>query len=57
MRSNLATLIPQEIGGIFNIYLFEEETSIEDAKLIPDESDVASDYKISFSVKGDSVKV
>ena len=57
MRSNLATLIPQEIGGIFNIYLFEEETSIEDAKLIPDESDVASDYKISFSVKGDNVHV
>ena len=57
LRSNLATLIPQEIGGIFNIYLFEEDTSVEDAKLIPDESDGVCDYKISFSVQGDDVRV
>lgn len=57
MRSNLATLIPQEIGGIFNIFFFEEGTLLEDAKLIPDESDAISDYKIVFGVTGDNVRV
>lgn len=57
MRNNLATLIPQEISGIFNIYFFEESTKIEDAKLIPDASDSVSDYKILFDVSGDKVQV
>ena len=57
MRSNLATLIPQEISAIFNIYFFEESTIAEDAKLIPDESDGLSDYKVTFDVTGDKVSV
>ena len=57
MRSNLSTLIPQEISGIFNIYFYEEDTKTEDARLIPEVSDSACDYKVSFDVTGDKVKV
>ncbi|MBE5933634.1 MAG: sensor histidine kinase [Lachnospiraceae bacterium] len=57
LRSNLITLVPQEISGIFNIYFFEEPTTIEDAKLIPSSTDSNGDYKIAFDVVGDSVKV
>ena len=57
MRSNLSTLIPQEISGIFNIYFFEEGTKTEDARLIPEASDSACDYKVSFDVTGDKVHV
>lgn len=57
LRSNLATLIPQEISEIFNIYFFEESTKIEDAKLLPEVSDSVSDYKVSFAVTRDSVQV
>lgn len=57
LRNNLITLVPQEISEIFNIYFFEETTTIEDAKLIPSSTDSNSDYKIAFDVIGDSVKV
>jgi len=57
MRSNLSTLIPQEISGIFNIYFFEEDTQTEDARLIPEVSDSTCDYKVSFNVTGDKVHV
>lgn len=57
MRSNLSTLIPQEISGIFNIYFFEEDTKTEDARLIPETSDSTCDYKVSFDVTGDKVHV
>lgn len=57
IRNNLATLIPQEISKIFNIYFFEECTKIEDAKLIPEHSDSICDYKISFNVINDNVRV
>lgn len=57
MRSNLATLIPQEISGIFNIYFFEEMTKTEDARLIPETSVSKCDYKVTFEVTGDNVRV
>ncbi len=57
MRSNLATLIPQEISGIFNIYFFEESTEIEEARLIPEETTASPDYKVAFEVVGDDVQI
>ena len=57
MRGNLSTLIPQEISEIFNIYFFEESTKTGDARLIPEVSDLSCDYKLSFEVAGDKVRV
>lgn len=56
LKSNLSTLIPQEISSLFNIFFFEEKTSADDAMLVMSVAETACDYKLSFSVEGDSVK-
>lgn len=56
LKNNLSTLIPQEISNLFNIFFFEEKTTIEDAMLVMSVAETACDYKISFSVDGDNVK-
>lgn len=57
LKNNLSTLVPQEISSIFSIYFFEVNTAIEDAQLIMPDSNGVYDYKISFDVKGDRVKL
>lgn len=57
LKNNLSTLIPQEISDLFNIYLFEEDTTINDAKLVMSVAESACDYKVSFSVTGDNLHV
>ncbi len=57
LRDNLSTLIPQEISEVFNIYFFEENTTAEEAKLVMTVADSVCDYKVSFNVAGDEVKV
>ncbi len=50
ISSNLKTLIPPEFKEVFNIYFFEENTTIEDAALLQDGDDFSFDYRIKFSV-------
>ncbi|MDV0444367.1 sensor histidine kinase [Methanorbis rubei] len=50
LRENLSTLIPPGFDNIFSIYLFTEDTQIEDAKIQTLSND-AYDYKIEFEVK------
>ena len=57
LKNNLSTLVPQEISSIFSIYFFEINTAIDDAQLIMPDSNGVYDYKISFDVKGDKVKL
>ena len=57
LRGNLSTLVPQEISELFNIYLFEEGTTEEDAKLVMSVAETACDYKVSFDVVGDNVRI
>ena len=57
LKNNLSTLVPQEISSIFSIYFFEVDTAIDDAQLIMPDSNGVYDYKISFDVKGDKVKL
>ena len=49
IKKNLATLIPPEINNQFQIYLFCENTSIEDAKVLIHDGLFSYDYKIEFS--------
>lgn len=53
ITSNLKTLIPPEFKEVFNIYFFEEDTSIEDAALLQDGDDFSYDYRIKFSAYTD----
>ena len=53
----MSTLVPQEISSIFSIYFFEVNTVIEDAQLIMPDSNSIYDYKISFDIKGDQVRL
>ena len=57
LKNNLSTLVPQEISSIFSIYFFEVDTAIDDAQLIMPDFNGVYDYKISFDVKGDKVKL
>ena len=56
LKNNLSTLIPQEISELFNIYFFEESTTVDDAALIMSVAETVCDYKVAFSVEGDIVK-
>ena len=47
---NLRTLIPPEFKEVFNIYLFESDTKMEDAALLQESDDFSYDYKIEFAV-------
>ena len=50
IRTNLKTLIPPEFREIFNIYLFEHNTSLKEAELLQEDDNFQYDYKISFNV-------
>lgn len=56
LKSNLSTLIPQEISNLFNIFFFEENTTVDEAALVMAVAETTCDYKIAFSVEGDTVK-
>lgn len=49
ISANLKTLIPPEFKEVFNIYFFEENTSIEDAALLQDGDDFSFDYRVKFT--------
>lgn len=55
IKSNLKTLIPPEFKEVFNIFLFESNTLLEDSALLQDSDDYSFDYKIQF--KADSSNV
>ncbi|WP_018212236.1 sensor histidine kinase [Desulfitobacterium hafniense] len=50
LKNELNTLIPNELSQIFNIYLFDNETTIEDAVVLHDSGAFSFDYKIQFEV-------
>lgn len=50
---NLKTLIPPEFKEVFNIYLFKENSTIEDAALLQDGDGFSYDYKIKFKATVD----
>lgn len=50
LRNTLMTLIPPELKTIFDIYLFTNDSTIEQSEVIKDENDFIFDYKIEFEV-------
>lgn len=50
IKRNLASLISNELNAIYQIYCFESDTSLEDAKVLSDLDQFSYDYKISFEV-------
>lgn len=56
LKSNLSTLIPQEISNLFNIFFYEEHTNTDEAELVMSVAESVCDYKISFSVEDDVVR-
>jgi len=58
IKNNLQTLIPPELKEIFNIYFFEQDTTIKSADLLVENDVFSYDYKIIFDVSLDgNVKV
>lgn len=56
LKSNLSTLIPQEISSLFSIFFYEEHTSTNEAELVMSVAESVCDYRISFSVNDDVVR-
>jgi hypothetical protein len=50
LKNELSTLIPHELSSIFNIYLFDNDTTLEEAAVLHDNSAFSFDYKIQYSV-------
>jgi len=55
IKNDLSTLIPQELSCIFNIFIFDNDTSIENAMVLHDVNAFSYDYKINFEVAQDGV--
>ena len=53
IKNELTTLIPGELSQSFNIYLFDNSTSIEDAAVLHSDEGFSYDYKIEFAVSED----
>ena len=53
IKNELTTLIPGELSQSFNIYLFDNSTSIEDATVLHSDEGFSYDYKIEFIVSED----
>lgn len=53
IKNELTTLIPGEFSQSFNIYLFDNSTSIEDAAVLHSDEGFSYDYKIEFAVSED----
>lgn len=53
IKTNLATLIPPEIESIFQIYLFSENNTIDQAKVLVNDGIYSHDYKIEFNMQED----
>lgn len=53
IKNELTTLIPGELSQSFNIYLFDNSTSIEDAAVLHSDESFSYDYKIEFAVSED----
>lgn len=52
VKNNLSSLIPPGIENKFSLYVFEDNTNIEDALVVPQNIDTY-DYKIKFEVRND----
>ena len=50
VREDLASLIPYELGEIYKIYCFDNDTGIHDAEVFSNMDAFSYDYKISFEV-------
>ena len=50
IKNELTTLIPGELSQSFNIYLFDNSASIEDAAVLHSDEGFSYDYKIEFAV-------
>lgn len=50
IKNELTTLIPGELSQSFNIYLFDNNISIEDATVLNSDEGFSYDYKIEFDV-------
>ena len=50
IKKSLATLIPPEIDNIFQLYVFSEDSNLEESKITVNSSDYSYDYKIDFNV-------
>ena len=58
IKQELTTLIPGELSQVFNIFLFDNSTSLEDATVLNANEGFSYDYKIEFDVLEDgNVKV
>ncbi|MBR1373181.1 ATP-binding protein, partial [bacterium] len=53
IRDNLSSLIPYELGEIYKIYCFDNETSIQDAEVFSSIDAFSYDYKIEYEVGKD----
>jgi len=50
LKKELNSLIPSEMSGVFNIYLFDNISSLDDATVLHDNEAFSYDYKIHFEV-------
>ncbi len=50
IKNGLSTLIPPEMENIFKIYVFSEESNLEDAQIVVNDGLYSHDYKIDFKV-------
>jgi hypothetical protein len=53
VKNELSTLIPHELSNIFNIFLFDNNTDIENAAVLHNNDSFSFDYKIDFDVSED----
>lgn len=56
LRNHLENLLPPEVVNDFTIYFFDDETSIDSAKIVSANID-SFDYKIDFEVDGDNISI
>jgi signal transduction histidine kinase len=50
IKNELSTLIPHELSEVFNIFLFDNNTTIEDAAVLHNNDAFSFDYKMDFDV-------
>ncbi len=53
IKNELSTLIPHELSKIFNIFLFDNNTTIENAAVLLNSDSFSFDYKVDFKVVED----
>lgn len=53
IKNELQTLIPHELSQVFNIFLFDNHTTIKDASVLHNGDSFSFDYKVDFNVDED----